>query len=132
MKVSQPRGARVARVRDHRSEKQVEAAGDRAMASLGFRVIRFSQSRATMQTLGIPDRRYVHAGRRLAIWWEAKREGGKPSAHQIYFQAECNTIGEPYVRGTDDDLAQYVIDLLPRYPLRSGMSSSTTPSHEDV
>lgn len=122
------RDARRARplIRDSRTEKAIEAAGDRAMASLGFRVIRFSQSRATMQTPGIPDRRYVHAGRCLAIWWEAKREGGRPSAYQLYFQAECNTIGENYVRGTDDDLAAYVTRLLPCYPL-TGASAPENP-----
>lgn len=105
-------------VRDSRTEKQVEAAGDRAMGMLGFAAIRFSQARATMQSPGIPDRRYYHAGRRLALWWEAKRDGGKQSGAQLIFQSVAEACGELYCVGTDDDLAQFVTALLPRYPNR--------------
>jgi hypothetical protein len=99
-------------LRDTRSEKQVEHAGDKAMAMLGFSVWRFSQSRATMQSSGIPDRRYVNAEWGFAFWWEAKRDGGKQSPHQRYFQVECASIGERYVCGTDVDLVTFALALL--------------------
>ena len=98
-------------LRDTRSEKQVEHSGDRAMALLGFSVWRFSQARATMQSPGIPDRRYVHIGRKLAIWWEAKSAKGVQSPYQRAFQQECRATREHYVCGTDDVLAAYVLQL---------------------
>lgn len=98
--------------RDTRSEKSVEAAGDRAMAKLGFSVWRFSQSRATQQSPGIPDRRYVNVVWGIAFWWEAKREGGKQSPQQRAFELECSSVHEHYVCGTDDDLAAFVVPLI--------------------
>lgn len=99
-------------LRDTRSEKQVEAAGDRAMAKLGFSIWRFSQARATMQSPGIPDRRYVNTVWGVAFWWEAKREGGKQSPHQRAFELECNSVGEHYVCGTDYTLVGFAVGLL--------------------
>lgn len=111
-----PSQQRAVVLRDRRTEKQVEAAGDRAMRLLGFAAIRFSQPRATMQTSGIPDRRYYHGGRKLALWWEAKKAGGRQSPSQIVFQAVAESCGELYCVGTDDDLARFVTALLHRYP----------------
>lgn len=90
---------------NHVSEKQEERAGDKLMAALGFTAIRFSQPRNTMQTLGIPDRRYYRPDPAydvrfaLAVWWEAKREGGKQSEAQKAFQALVESCGEEYVVG---------------------------------
>jgi hypothetical protein len=84
-------------------EKDVEALVDRLMAACGFRAIRFSQARATMQTPGIPDRRYVHETLALAIWYEMKRPGGKWSTPQQAFAAECERLGELYVVGTETE-----------------------------
>lgn len=94
---------------NHVSEKQEEHAGDKLMVSLGFTPIRFSQPRATKQTPGIPDRRYYLSPRlrvrfedsrhALSVWWEAKAEGGKQSAHQKAFQALVESCGEEYVVG---------------------------------
>lgn len=86
------------------SEKQEEHLGDQLMLSLGFFVIRFSQPRNTMQTPGISDRRYMHSVRRLSVWWEAKREGGKQSEHQKQFQALIESCGEEYVVGPSETL----------------------------
>lgn len=90
------------------SEKQIEHLGDKLMQMLGFEIIRFSQPRNTMQTFGIPDRRYYRAPKAdhpaYALWWEAKRVGGKQSYYQQNFQAMVEGCGETYLCGTDDVL----------------------------
>jgi hypothetical protein len=112
------------------TEKQVETSGDRLMESLGFTAIRFSQPRNTMQTRGIPDRRYYKAGER-AVWWEAKRpHGSKHSVYQKAFQELVESCGEDYVVGELDRLEDWCIaqGLIRRtshgnlVALRAGMS----------
>lgn len=93
------------------TEKQVEKNGDYFMAALGFETVRFSQPRHTMQTFGIPDRRYYHRERKLALWWEAKRPGGRQSDHQRGFQQMVEAVGEVYVLGDTDNLAEAVKTL---------------------
>ena len=98
------------------TEKQVESQCDQLMKSLGWSVIRFSQPRNTMQTLGIPDRRYYppDTGDRAipiyAFWMEVKREGGKQSPHQAKFQAVCEAAGDNYVLGGVAELVKYLND----------------------
>ena len=99
---------------DTRTEKQVEHAGDELMASvfgddLDFKIVRFSQARATKQTPGIPDRRYYMPKRRMAVWWEAKTAIGRQSTFQAAFQAICEACGEEYVVGTDEALVDWLV-----------------------
>src|ERR1051326_7436712 len=82
-----------------RSEKDEERLGDDFMAKHGYEVIRLSQSRATMQTEGVSDRRYYHRGWKHAVWREAKREGGKQRARQRWFEELVTGCGEEYVCG---------------------------------
>jgi hypothetical protein len=91
-------------------EKDVEARCDRIMAALGYTAIRFSQPRNTMQTPGIPDRRYYPLAWRgwPAFWFECKRPGGKQSPHQRTFQALVQSCGEDYVMGGEDELLEYL------------------------
>jgi hypothetical protein len=89
-------------------EKEVERMGDRLMSQYGFEVVRFSQARATQQTEGIPDRRYYHRARRLAVWWEAKSETGKQRVAQRKFQLMCEACGEVYLLGTHEVLAAWL------------------------
>jgi hypothetical protein len=91
-----------------RLEKDEEREGDRLMAFYGFEVVRFSQARATMQTEGIPDRRYYHRERKLALWWEAKSASGKQRKAQRAFQEMCEAVGEVYVLGTVHALAMWL------------------------
>lgn len=79
------------------------------MSAVGFTAVRFSQSRATHQTLGIPDRRFYCPARRVAVWWEAKTEVGHPSAGQLAFRAMCEACGEDYVIGTDGALTDWLV-----------------------
>ncbi|HEV8448564.1 MAG TPA: hypothetical protein VGQ44_17160 [Gemmatimonadaceae bacterium] len=91
-----------------RREKDVEHAGDKLMLAHGFRVISFSQPRATKQTAGISDRLYINAKRRLAVFWEAKTSTGKQSPHQRDFQALVESVDWTYVVGTDAVLGAYL------------------------
>jgi hypothetical protein len=91
-----------------RSEKDEEHAGDQLMAMTGFEIVRFSQPRNTMQTPGVSDRLYIHRARKLAVWWEAKRVGGKQSAHQRKFQELVTAVDWDYVAGPLDALVEWV------------------------
>lgn len=91
-------------------ERHEENAGDRLMHSLGFSVIRLSQTRATQQTPGIPDRRYYHPELGEAFWWEAKRsKGGRQSPAQREFQRLCEATGDVYVLGDFEALVDYCV-----------------------
>ena len=76
------------------SEKTVEARCDDLVAQISGRqdVVRFSQARATGQTLGISDRRYRAFGR--AFWFEVKAEDGKLSREQLEFLGAEHACGE--------------------------------------
>jgi hypothetical protein len=98
-------------------EKDVEHACDRLMMLMGWRIVRFSQARATMQTPGIPDRKYYApdeyrgafiASVPLTFWFECKREGGKQSDYQKRFQKMCEAAGEHYVLGGVDELTAWL------------------------
>lgn len=89
-----------------RTEKQVERECDEIMTTLGFTVIRFSQPRNTMQTAGIPDRKYYHAERGCTLWFECKRPGGKQSPGQELFQYLAESCGEQYVLGGRAELGR--------------------------
>lgn len=86
------------------SEKDVERLCDSLMSQLGYEIIRFSQARATNQTPGIPDRKYFHAVRGRAVWFECKREGGKQSTAQRRFQLLAQLCDEDYVLGGIEEL----------------------------
>ena len=92
---------------DLRSERTVEDSGDRFMMALGFTPIRFSQPRNTMQTPGIPDRRYYSPARGAAVWWEAKTEIGRPSGPQVALRLLVEAVGEVYLIWTDEVLQEW-------------------------
>lgn len=89
-------------------EKAVEAEGDRIMAALGFDVVRLSQARRSKIQPGLPDRRYRHHHRKLALWWEAKAEWGRQSPDQKAFQEAEEACGQVYVLGTHVDLLDWL------------------------
>jgi hypothetical protein len=89
------------------TEKDEESAGDRLMAALGFDRWALSQPRHTMQTPGWPDRFYTHEQRQLAVFWEAKRPGGKQRPPQRQFQAAVTACGIPYLCGPCDVLTDW-------------------------
>jgi hypothetical protein len=99
----------VARTPHVRSEKDEEHACDAFISRIGMlghqAVVRFSQPRHTMQTLGIPDRRYRAVG--VAFWWEVKAQGGYLSVEQIAFLREELYYGQLVGVGTLDDLVGF-------------------------
>lgn len=95
-------------------EKVEEHEADKLMEMLGFTTIRFSQPRASMQTPGIPDRRYYRGARgrsaastSFSVWYEAKAPNGRQSASQRRFQALVEACGETYVLGTFDEMLKW-------------------------
>lgn len=64
-------------------EADIEKACDRLAESYGYRVIRFSQRRASRISAGVPDRRYQ--GARGALWFEVKMDDGKLTNEQHTF-----------------------------------------------
>jgi hypothetical protein len=98
----------IAQGRLARSERHdIEPAGDRFMAQMGFTSIHLSQSRATQQTPGISDRRYYNTFRRVKCWWEAKSENGKQTEAEWKFQQLVEACGEVYLLGTEQVLADW-------------------------
>ncbi len=74
-------------------EKVVEAQCDDVAARMGCSVVRFSQARATRQSLGISDRRYRLRG--VAFWFEVKPPDGQLTREQHVFlesEAECGEV----------------------------------------
>jgi hypothetical protein len=61
--------------------------------------VRFSQPRATKQTLGIPDRLYLCPRRGLAFWGELKRVGGKATPQQTALHDDLRACGMTVVVG---------------------------------
>lgn len=93
-------------------EKGVEHMCDRLMLSIGWRVVRISQPRRTMQTEGIPDRRYYpppgNPDRHSAFWFEVKREGGRYRKGQLEFELMCEDARDPHCSGGLKELAEYL------------------------
>ena len=94
-----------------RSEKAEEQLCDDFVARQVGRegVVRISQPRNTMQTLGISDRRYRVAS--LAFWWEVKRADGVLRTEQVEFLEAELRHGSPAGVGTLEDLVAYVSEL---------------------
>jgi hypothetical protein len=86
------------------TEKDVERRCDSLMSQLCWNVVRFSQPRHTMQSSGIPDRKYYNVARGLTLWFECKRPGGKQRPAQKQFQQMAEACGETYVMGGVDEL----------------------------
>ena len=81
------------RARRRLPEKEVEADVDRTLKTLGFEVTRFSQPRASKQTLGIPDRYARHPRLGLRLWIEVKAGKNRLSAHQEAWHAAEHAAG---------------------------------------
>lgn len=92
-------------------EADVGRACDELMAGAGWRVERYEQRRSTQVEEGLPDRRYVQAGRGLRLWVELKRPGGKGQLtrdQHRWLLAELDAGGWAVAV---DDVAQLVVVL---------------------
>lgn len=90
------------------TEKDVERQLDRLMQTLGWKVIRLSQPRRSMVSIGLPDRRYLSSVHRHSFWCEVKRPGGKQSDKQKEFQAMVESAGDDYVLGGVQEVMAYL------------------------
>src|ERR1041385_104771 len=79
------------------------------MDALGFTCWHLSQNRASRQTPGWPDMLFTHPGKGLAVYYEAKRQGGKQSPAQQEFQRHIEAAGGQYVTGTAQVLADWCV-----------------------
>lgn len=96
------------------TEKDVGQQCDELAESLGWLVERYEQPRATMVAGGLPDRRYVHRGRRLRLWVELKKPGGKLTSSQyLWLLAEWHTGAHATVCDTLGSLG-VILSLLGR------------------
>lgn len=84
---------------DEREEKALVAETDKRMRAVGFRVVNYSQPRASKQSPGIPDHEYFHPERGLFVKWEAKTARGEQSPAQQEYQSWCDACRVPYLVG---------------------------------
>lgn len=83
------------------TEAEVGLLCDDLAVECGWTGERYEQRRNTKICRGLPDRRYVHRGRRQRIWVELKRPGGKLTADQhAWLCAELDADG--YATCVDD------------------------------
>lgn len=96
---------------------------------LEFSCWHLSQARASMQTVGWPDMRFVDRARGIAVWWEAKAPGGKQSAAQHQFQLDVEACGEAYVLGPYQVLEDWAVahGLVERLPNGNLIRRRTSP-----
>lgn len=91
-----------------RGEEYEQLDCDRAVLILGGTVVSLSQSRASMVTEGLPDRRYRVDG--MAFWWEVKAADGKLTKDQFDFLMAENECFAPAGCGTLDDLNGFLVE----------------------
>ena len=82
-----------------RTEKQIQRDIVRTLEQFGCTVIRFSQPFGSLQTKGIADLRVYHRDRKVAAWFEVKRNGARQSPGQVEFQRLVESVGETYILG---------------------------------
>lgn len=63
------------------------------LRALGFHVSRFQQTRASRQTIGVPDLWIGHPGWQLSGWLELKAPGGRLSPAQRAWHATAHASG---------------------------------------
>jgi hypothetical protein len=76
---------------------------------LGFTVDNTSQGRPSKVAPGLPDLWLRCVARKLAGWWETKRQvGGERSSEQVDFGNDCIACGIPYGFGDRFDFARWL------------------------
>jgi hypothetical protein len=81
---------------------------DALCAGAGCARVAFSHPWNTMQTPGIPDRRY-YPRKGLGFWVEAKAPDGRQSTDQAAFEAHCQRCGDPYLLGGPREVLAYLV-----------------------
>ena len=92
-------------------ERDLRAVGVQMLRAMGCRVDVFSENRATRNTPGVPDVYAFLPNGRGTVWWESKGPRTVTTPAQEDFETACLACGQPYVRGTVADLAQFLRGL---------------------
>ena len=93
-------------------EKQIQQDIRAALLMLGFDVVSFSQPRATMQTMGIPDLYARHMAWQLRVWIEVKTPAGKLSLDQVvWHEVERSAGGTVLVARSAKDAIDQIAEI---------------------
>lgn len=90
-------------------ERDVEHLCDQLVESHAGRVVRYSQARATRQSLGIADREYFVFGAKIRF--EVKREDGKLSTQQLELLTLEHDAGGIVCVGGLEELRHLLVSL---------------------
>lgn len=97
---------------EQRLEKAEGHEVDKVLRAFGGRVYNLSQSRASKQTPGLPDRWVFFQRVAWAGWFEVKRQvGGRLSSAQELFLDLCEATGTHYTVGGRKEAEELVISL---------------------
>lgn len=92
-------------------EKDEQRAIRKMAITVGFKVYWLSQAERSGQTPGLGDLWLVHVTRKLATWWETKRQvGGERSRVQEEFAAECVLCNVGYDFGDRYAFARWLLE----------------------
>ena len=93
-------------------EKQIQQDIRAALLMLGFDVTSFSQPRATLQTMGIPDLYARHMAWGLRVWVEVKTKTGKLSLDQkVWHEIERAAGGIVLVARSAKDAIDQIAEI---------------------
>lgn len=86
-------------------EKHIAADAIRALRTIGADVSSTQQTRASRQTIGMPDLWVTHAAWRVFAWLEVKRPGEKATRAQLEWHERCRAAGVPVLVVTSPEEA---------------------------
>ena len=93
-------------------EKEIAGEIIRALRGVGFQVSSTQQTRASRQTIGMPDLYASHAAWSLRLWIEVKRPSGKTSpAQQEWHDAERAAGGTVIVVTSAADAVRQIEEI---------------------
>ncbi len=95
----------------HVTEKAVEHWCIDAFKKAGCVVMKLSQPRNSMQSVGLADLYVLVPRRRTAFWFEVKSPTGRQSEAQRAFQASCEASGVRYVMGGIEEARGVLAEL---------------------
>lgn len=94
------------------TEKQIQQDIRSALLTVGFDVVSFSQPRATMQSVGIPDLYARHMAWGLRVWVEVKTPKGKLSLDQkVWHEIERAAGGIVIVGRSAKDVIDQIAEI---------------------
>lgn len=115
--------------RGARSEKAEQQLCDDLISRIAGKehIVNLSQTRASMITVGVPDRRYRVYG--VGLWWETKPEDGKLTAEQHAFLLSELRHGALGGVGTLEDLQRMLVPLQALHSARDSHTRADAIAH---